>query len=250
MKTVGAWSAGACVILAALASLCGEGCKSSTNSSIPVFGDDDSGSGATGSASGSSGGTGGSSSGGAASGGSSSAPSPEFADGGISCGAQGGCAPSEECCYPTSAPMSAGEAGAPGALGGLGGFGGGIGAPATTCTQAGSCTGSSLGCSSTQHCSGGEVCCFVYQASEAGAAAGGFAGFGAPMAFTAECADECPGGDMIHYQLCASSSECPNGQQCVPGTYTTYCNAMGGGPAGGAGGPNGAQGGDDDGGSD
>jgi hypothetical protein len=141
--------------------------------------------------------------------------------------------------------MTAGEAG----LGGFGGFGGGFGAAATTCTPVGSCVGSSLGCSTSQQCSSGQVCCFEYQTSEAGAAGGGvggFAGFGAPMTFTAECADECPSGDMVHYQLCASSSECPSGQQCVPGTYTTYCDDTGGGPGTT---PTGGQG-DDDGGSD
>ncbi len=72
----------------------------------------------------------------------------------------------------------------------------------------------------------------------AGASPGGPAtAFGA---FSAQCADDCPGGDMVHYQLCASSSDCPSGQQCVPGTYTTYCA-----DTGGPGGPTGPQSGDD-----
>jgi hypothetical protein len=212
------------------------GCKGNTTaSSGNTFGDDgDQGTGSSG-GSGSSGGTGASSGGGgSASTQSPTMPSADYADGGISCGPQAGCAPSEQCCYAAPAAPEAGAFG-PGGFGG--GLGGGFGAPSLTCTSAGSCSGSSLSCSSSQHCSGGQVCCFMYQQSEAGAApggpgGGGFAGFGAPMTFTAACADECPAGDMVHYQLCASSGDCPSGQTCVPGTYTTYCAAMGAPPGG------------------
>ena len=207
------------------------GCKgNATSSSGNTFGDDgDQGTGSSSGGSGSSGGAGASSGGGSASTQSPTMPSADYADGGISCGPQAGCAPSEQCCYGAPATSEAGAFGP-------GGFGGGFGAPSLSCTSAGSCSGSSLSCSSSQHCSGGQVCCFVYQASEAGAGAGGpgggFAGFGAPMTFTAACADECPGGDMVHYQLCASSDDCPNGQACIPGTYTTYCADMGAPPGG------------------
>src|SRR5579859_1202171 len=218
MRMARAAIAGASVTLAAWT--LAAGCKSSTS---PGVGDN----GSFGNSTGSSGGGGATSgsSGGSTSGAAPSAPSADYTDGGISCGFNAGCAPSEQCCYaPPSAPSA--EAGPPG-LGGFGGF-----APMPMCTSAGSCSGSSLSCSSSQHCSSGQVCCFVYQASEAGAAPGGpagglggFGGFGAPamMTFSAQCADTCPAGDMVHYQLCASSSECPSGQSCVPGTYTTYC---------------------------
>ena len=73
------------------------------------------------------------------------------------------------------------------------------------------------------------------------------------MSFSAECADNCPTGDMVHYQLCASSTDCPSGQSCIMGTYTTYCANMGGGPlpggrrptGGPTGGPTNPQNGDD-----
>lgn len=223
-------------------SACVGGCKSDAAPNEEFIGDD-----GEGGATGSSGGTAAGSSSGSTSG-AASAPSADYADGGISCGLGLGCAPSEECCY---AGAPAGDGGVPGMLGGFAAFGGGPGGAATSCTPAGSCTGSSLACSSTQHCSGGQVCCFAYQQAEAGAAAGPFAGFGAPMAFSATCADDCPGNDMVHYQLCGSSSDCPSGQQCIPGTYTTYCSGMGGAPTGGP--PMGDQPdaeGDDDGGSD
>jgi len=243
MKTVKARVASACVALAALGvSACVAACKGSTNpGGSEGFGGDDAAGVATGGSSGGAAGSG--SSGGSTSTAAPSAPSAEYADGGIACGAQGGCATSEECCYAASTASTASDAG-PGA-GGIGAFGGGPVAAAPTCTSAGSCTGSSLACSSTQHCSAGQVCCFVYQTSEAGAATGGATGaFGviaAPMTFSAQCADDCPGGDMIHYQLCASSSDCPSGEQCVLGTYTNYCYDTGAGPGGGTG----PQGGDD-----
>ena len=224
MRTARAVIAGASVTLAAW--VFAAGCKSNTASG-PGLGDDSLGNNA-GTSSG--GGTTSGSSGGSTAGGSPSAPSADYSDGGISCGPQGACAPSEQCCY---APAPAAEAGPPG-LGGFGGFGGG---PTTSCTPAGSCAGSSLSCSSPSHCAGGQVCCFAYTQSEAGAGPGGFAGFAAPMmGFSAECADNCPTGDMVHYALCASSTDCPSGQSCIRGTYTTYCanmgptNPQGGGP--------------------
>jgi hypothetical protein len=247
MRTTKVTIAAASITLAVWVSAAGCGNKTTPNAGGDSFGADNSSSGGTGST-GSSGGATSGSSGGSSSGASSTAPSADSADGGISCGPGAGCPQSEQCCY--AAPTVPAEAGPPGP-GGFGAFTGG--APALSCTTAGSCSGSSLSCSSTQHCSSGQVCCFVYQQTEAGAGPGGF---GAPMAFTAQCADDCPGGDMVHYQLCASSSECPNGQSCIPGTYTTYCADMGGGPPGGGVPGGGTPGGpttppmDDDGGSD
>jgi hypothetical protein len=236
MKITSTWMAGAMTTLTALGAwVCIAGCKGNTTANAGFEDDDSLGSDASagnGNGSGSTGGT--------RSGGAPSAPSAAYADGGIACGIQAGCAPSEACCYATPAT----DASAPRAPGGFGGVGAGAGAAALSCVPAGSCAGSSLACSSTQHCSGGQVCCFAYQQDEAGAApagpAAGFGGFGAPPAFSAQCADDCPGGDMVHYQLCASSADCASGQQCIPGTYTPYCA-----DTGGPGGPTGPQSGDD-----
>jgi hypothetical protein len=144
------------------------------------------------------------------------APSPANADAGIACGAQGGCAEPQVCCY----GAAAGPLAPP---------------PAPSCTPQGSCAGSSLACSGTAHCSGSQVCCFAFDMADAGQQGDGGRGFptiGA-QGFNAECADQCPTGDMVHYQLCSSASDCPTGQSCVRGMYTTYCAAMGAGPGGG-----------------
>jgi hypothetical protein len=195
------------------------GQTSTSTSDNTGFGNDDGGGGSSG------GSSGGVSSNGGNGGGSSSGSAPGYVDGGISCGVQGGCATSESCCYSTAT--------------GAGGFPAG-----PTCAASGSCSGSSLDCSSTTHCSGSQVCCFAFAPMDAGAGQGagqseagggvggfgGFGGFGAPapaQGFSAQCADQCPSGDMVHYQLCATSSECPSGQNCVPGQYTTYCAAGG-----------------------
>lgn len=69
------------------------------------------------------------------------------------------------------------------------------------------------------HCSGGQVCCFAFATSDAGAGGGLFGATG----FSAQCASSCPTGDMVHYRLCASTSECPSGESCIMGQYTTYC---------------------------
>jgi len=141
-----------------------------------------------------------SSSSGTTGGGSSSGgTAPTATDSGIPCGMQGACTPPQECCFASQF--------------------------APTCAAPGSCSASSLACSSTQHCSGGQVCCFAFNASDGGmAGAGGFAAPGA-AGFNAQCASQCPTGDMVHYQLCASASDCPGGQSCIRGTYTTYCAA-------------------------
>ena len=195
MRTLSASIAGATLTVLAACSLVA-GCKgSATSSSNTTFGDDDDqGVGSSG-GSGSGGGAGSSSGGGSASSEPPTMPSADYADGGIACGPQAGCATSQQCCYGGAPAVEAGAFGP-------GGFGG-VGAPTMTCTSAGSCTGSSLSCSSSQHCSGGQVCCFAYQESEAGASGGpggAFGGFGAPMTFGAECAGDCPTGDMVHYQ--------------------------------------------------
>ncbi len=142
------------------------------------------------------------------------APTQANVDSGIACGVQGACAAPQACCYAAAtAPLAP--------------------APAPTCIAQSACAGSSLSCSSTAQCSGSQVCCFVYEMPDAGQGDGGraFPVIGA-QTFSAQCADQCPTGDMMHYQLCAVASECPSGESCVRGTYTTYCAATrgGGGP--------------------
>jgi hypothetical protein len=181
----------------------------------------------TGSGTTSNGGGGGNVGGGSSS--SGNAPSSAYADGGIACGFAGGCAPDQACCY---GGMTGGGNG-----GGMGfGFPGGPG-----CTAQGSCSGSEFDCTSTMHCTGSQVCCFAFASNDAGTGGGGgaFPGFGAAQGFSAHCADSCPTGDMVHYQLCASASECPSGQSCIPGMYTTYCATARapGADGGGGGGP-------------
>jgi hypothetical protein len=160
-------------------------------------------SGATGSGRSSSGTSGGGSSG-STNGGS---PSTTYADSGIACGMAGGCAPSQTCCYPAATMPAMGPP-----------MGGPPAGP--SCVAQGSCQGSSLSCSSTQHCSSGSVCCFAYGGSDGGAGPGGFGGAGG---FSAQCASQCP---MGQYQLCADSSECTSGGTCMQGPYAKYC-AMG-----------------------
>jgi hypothetical protein len=88
-----------------------------------------------------------------------------------------------------------------------------------TCTTMGACQGSFLSCTSTANCSGSQVCCFTF-ADDAGASTG-------MGPFTTECADSC---SAPSYKLCASDSECSNGDTCVTGSYTTYCGTGGGIP--------------------
>jgi len=116
------------------------------------------------------------------------ATTPAPVDGGIPCGLVGGCAPPEECCLadPT----------------------------APTCVSQGACGGSSLACSSSKQCASPQICCFAYgPAGDASAAA---------RPFSAQCADVCPSGDSLHYQLCAATSECVGGT-CVVGPVAAYC---------------------------
>jgi hypothetical protein len=94
--------------------------------------------------------------------------------------------------------------------------------PLAGCTTASACTGSSIACSNTAQCGAGQVCCFVFAAD----AGGGGAGMGP---FTAQCAAACPEGDMVHYQLCGSDSDCASGETCMTmAPYSPYCaGAMG-----------------------
>lgn len=120
------------------------------------------------------------------------ATTPAPFDGGIPCGLYGGCAPPEECCL--ADPM------------------------APKCVPQGGCHGSSLSCSTAKQCSRGQVCCFSYSR--------GGAGGGTPtaMPFSAQCSLVCSPGDSIHYQLCATASEClGGGESCVQGPEARYC---------------------------
>jgi hypothetical protein len=120
-----------------------------------------------------------------------------------------GCAPSQTCCY--AGTMTA--MGPPM----------GMMAAGPSCVAQGSCQGSSLDCTSTQSCSGG-VCCFAYAMAEGGAGGPGLGGAfgGGGMSFTAQCQSQCP---MGQYQLCADSSECSGGGNCIQGPYAKYCAA-------------------------
>jgi len=208
------WTASKFVIVASFGVACVVACSAQTSS--PGFADNDAGA-SPGSGNGTNGNGNGTNGNGNGTSGDAAAPSAAYADGGISCGIQGGCATSESCCYPSGGNAAALTSG-------------------PSCTPQGSCAGSSLACSNTAHCSGGEVCCFAFVTPDAGQdAAGGAPGFPAAMSFGAQCAAQCPTGDMVHYQLCATSTECPSGQSCVPGTYTRYCAAMTGFPGADAG---------------
>lgn len=44
--------------------------------------------------------------------------------------------------------------------------------------------------------------------------------------FASQCADSCAASS---YKLCASDSECSNGDTCMMGMYTPYCAPPGGG---------------------
>jgi hypothetical protein len=123
---------------------------------------------------------------------------PTSIDGGIHCagmGMMGECASPQLCCWGDQSQTLP---------------------PLPGCTTATSCSGSSIACSATNHCATGQVCCFVFT-GDAGAAA-------TTGPFTAQCADQCPTGDMVHYQLCASDSDCPAGNTCsMMAPYSPYC---------------------------
>jgi hypothetical protein len=126
---------------------------------------------------------------------------PGSVSGGINCGMSmtTQCPTSQVCCWGDQSLMPA---------------------PLPGCTSASACTGSSIACSATQHCGAGQVCCFMYTG-----------GAGAMGPFSAQCTNQCPTGDMVHYQLCASDSDCLGGGTCtMMAPYSAYC--MGGGLAG------------------
>lgn len=101
--------------------------------------------------------------------------------------------------------------------------------PLNGCTGASSCTGSVIACSETSQCASGQVCCFVFTA-DAGATVPGTLG-----PFTAQCATTCATGDMVHYRLCGTSSDCASGEICNNmAPYSPYCAALGN-PDGGIG---------------
>jgi hypothetical protein len=54
--------------------------------------------------------------------------------------------------------------------------------------------------------------------------------------FSAQCATTCATGDMVHYRLCGTSSDCASGEICNNmAPYSPYCAALGN-PDGGIGG--------------
>ena len=189
MRTAKAAFAGASLSLVAW--VCAAGCSNKTtpNPGVDGFGQGTSSSGG-GTGTGSGGGATSGSSGGSSSGASASSPSADYADGGISCGAQAGCPQSEQCCYGAPVSRRGGRTRVPADSARI------RGAAALTCTSAGSCRALRSLARVRHIVLWRQVCCFAYQASEAGAGAGGpgagFGGFGAPMAFTSACADECP----------------------------------------------------------
>jgi hypothetical protein len=203
-------------------------CGSSSTNGGPDSGQDGASSDGTssGSASGSSGGTGSSSSGSSSGTGSGSSGAdanllpmgmqigtpPTQMDGGLFCLGQfmspAACAAPQVCCWGDQSQTPP---------------------PLAGCTSASSCTGSVIACSATAQCSAGQVCCFVFT-SDAGAGAGGTMG-----PFAAQCATSCPTGDMIHYRLCGTSSDCAAGEICNNmAPYAPYCFAQPGSPDGGA----------------
>jgi hypothetical protein len=119
-------------------------------------------------------------------------------DAGVMCGAQA-CAPSEVCCY-------------------------GTGLALPKCGAAGSCTGSSLSCTTKSACSGGQSCCFTYDQGDGGGGAGGAFGLGA--SFTATCQDSCA---STSYSLCSADTDCADGETCATGPYAGFCTSAEGG---------------------
>jgi hypothetical protein len=222
MRMTRAAIAGASVILAPW--MYAAGCKGNSASGLELHDD-----GAAGDGAGSSSGAGSSGVQTSGSGGGTGFSAPSPGESGLSCGPQGGCKVYQECCY-----LKPGQANPPVGNRDLWALVDG----GTLCTPPGSCPEwSSLSCSNPSNCGGpGRVCCLVFQRSEAGAGPDGSGDIFAPMmSFSAECTENCPTGDMLHYQLCAaSSSDCPKGQSCIPGTYAAYCGTMDGGPPDGA----------------
>jgi hypothetical protein len=199
------------IFLASISVGAAAACGSSSDSGTPDGGQDDASSSSSGSGGGSSGGSGSSSGGGVSEAPDASLPmamqigtAPTPIDGGVYCpgtfGSMAACAAPEVCCWGDQTQVPA---------------------PLAGCTSASACSGSSIACSSTDQCSAGQVCCFAYQSD-----AGAVAAMTAP--FVAQCASSCPTGDMIHYQLCGSSSDCAAGEICNNmAPYAPYCISNG-----------------------
>ena len=212
------------IVLAALGVAAGAACSSSSSNGTPDGGQQD----ASGSGSGSSS-SGASSSGASSSGASSSSGSsggtreagllmgmqigtpPTSMAGGVYCPGQFGlmaaCAAPAVCCWGDQSQVPT---------------------PLAGCTASSACTGSAISCSGPAGCSAGQVCCFGF-ATDAGVSAAGVG-----TSFTTQCATDCPTGDMVHYQLCGSSSDCPAGEVCNNmAPYAPYCFSAGGRDGGG-----------------
>ena len=103
-------------------------------------------------------------------------------DGGVACG-QSSCNPStEQCCIGQSGASC-------------------IGKSAT-------CQGTSLACTTTAQCTGGNVCCATLNGASV----------------TAVCQASCPSGGITGpYQLCATDGECPTGSTCQTLGGIHYC---------------------------
>ena len=48
------------------------------------------------------------------------------------------------------------------------------------------------------------------------------------MPYSAQCSLVCATGDSVHYQLCATASECTGGGTCVAGPVAQYYMSSGG----------------------
>jgi hypothetical protein len=131
---------------------------------------------------------------GSSSGGSSGTGTPQtIADAGVACGLTP-CTGSQVCCYGSGLMPS--------------------------CVDPGSCGGSTLTCSSKGDCTSGS-CCFTYQYDGGTTTDGGRPA--TPSGFAAECQDTC---DTTSFALCTTSSDCPDGDTCLPGPYARYCAAV------------------------
>jgi hypothetical protein len=92
------------------------------------------------------------------------------------------------------------------------------------CEARGTCPGPSLSCTSAAACTDGLICC-------AGVSMGG-----AGMSLDSWCAAGCEADGGFTLQLCATESECPDGQQCEVGALgIRVCRGGGGGPGPGGG---------------
>jgi hypothetical protein len=198
------------VFLASIGVAAGAACSSSSSSGTPDGGQDAASSGESGGSSSGSGSSGGSSESGIVMG-MQIGTSPTPMDGGVYCpaafGSMAACAAPDICCWGDQSQVPA---------------------PMAGCTSSTACTGSFIACSGTARCSAGQVCCFAF------AADAGMSAQGVGNAFTTQCVSDCPTGDMVHYRLCGSSSDCAAGEICNNmAPYSPYCFATGGTDGGG-----------------